>query len=653
MNKFMNRASFIKNNIFILSACLLMFFTILSGAPAAALDYEQEFTQKIDPAFFSSLIARKGEPRAIFAECQDCAADLIMYAVYKSPNFYLTAKLPAAFEKFISPEVLNSNKIVFETYKKGGSVFYGRGTAFNLKAEPLKGLSCEITYVPYYINGGVNSAFICDKGYLKITMAGGQKFDKSKAAAGLFNFIFSDRKVRLKKKVKYNQYYYERGDYFGYINRGMPHSPDLYLNKVLFYPTHKITYNRKISGHPEKHKLDMRQAVSFLRPDYPLISQDMRVKKSLVEDHIKVKFESIEHSDLGSGQNTYIYLSYGPGINYFDGPYLETNDQFHAPRFIFNKDMIFLESAQFYPKNSWESFGAGVKRYEEINLFQLRLPVTPISVNFGVLEQNHSFKDNIFYGKNTFDNRQNTSDAAVLAAKQSYDEPVFMPFDIRLDYLDEINDKIINYGLLTDTSELILKFDFFTQKHRGNVINNEFRTLNAVYPAFSSAALIVAPGTKDEYIKTFEEYMKKYGLIEYIAGVHYRDYFIEAHERSERGMRTAYLKYLIAGADLRLNAVANSFAAAPGDTHETGIMRPGYDIFMKACEKIIKKNKSEFFESDAAVFASSWNIKVREAFRDYLYTLRTARPAAVQKKALDKFIKLYAQYRLLLNQKLF
>ena len=651
MNKFISRASFVKNNVYALSACLSIIFMVLSGAPASALDYQQEFTQKIDTTFFSSLVAREGEPRAIFAECQDCEDDLIIYAVYKNPDFYLTAKLPAAFEKFISPEVLNSKKIVFETYKKGGSVFYGRGTAFNLKAEPLQGLSCEITYVPYYINCGANSAFICDKGYLKINMEGGKKFDKLKAAAGLFNFIFSGHKVRLKKKVKYNQYYYERGDYFGYINRRMPHSDDLYSNKVLFYPTHKITYNRRISDHSEKHMLDMHQAVSFLKPDYPLLSRDMRAKKSLIEDYIKVKFESIEHSDLGSGQNTYIFLSYGPGINYFDGPCPETKDQFPAPRFIFNKDMIFLESAQFYPKNSWESFGPGIKRYNEINLFQMRLPVTPISVNFGVLEQNHNFKDNIFYGKNIFDNSQNANSSADFATKPSYDEPVFMPFDIRLDYLGEINDKIISYGLLTDTSESILKFDFFMQKHRGNVINNEFRTLDAVYPAFSSAALIVAPGTKDEYIKTFEEYMKKYGLIEYIAGVHYRDYFIEAHERSERGMRTAYLKYLIAGTDLRLNAMANSFATP--DTSKPRKMRPGYDIFMKACEKIIKKDKNNFFESEAAAFASSWNIKVKETFRDYLYTVRTSKPAAIQKKALNKFIKLYAQYLQLLNQKLF
>lgn len=607
-----NRIFFLKTVFFITISIFLPF------APAFAVDFEENFTQKIDAKFSSSLIKREGEPRAVFAECPAAGKDIVIYARFLNPHFILTAKIPAAVEKYIDPAIFTAGCADFKIFKKSGAVFYSRGKAFSFAFKTEAGALCEITYIPYKINGRENDAFISDSGFLKFivksspdegfTQLSNDMLDR------LLGRVFKGRTVRLKSKVKYNQYYHDRYDYFGYVNRVIPAGLNAAPGDFLLYPTHKITYNRNISGRQEKHSRDMRLAVSFLRNDYPLISQDIRAKNSLVEDHISLDLSKLPQTDIGSGQNTFVYLSYGPGINYYDSPYLKTNDNFPSPRFIFDRTELSREDAQFYPKNSWESFGTGISRFNEINYFQDFLSVEPPG------------------GPGAFE------------IFPRHDEPVFMGPGKRLAYLGELNDKIIDYGLINDTAELILEFDFFSQKHRGNVINNELRTAGAVYPAFSSAALIVAPGTGREYIKTYEEFMKKYGLPEFIGGTHYRDYFIEADECSDYGMRAAYLKYLISRTDPNLNWLANLFAAH-GKTTDAGKNRHGYRVFMNACENIIKKDKAGFFGSAAAKTAGRMQKELKEAFYDYLYAVRTNKPENIQNSEYSKFVNLYKKYR--------
>ena len=597
----------------------------MPAATAFAFDFEENFTQNIDAKFSDSLIEREIEPRAVFAECPAAGKDIVIYARFVKPHFILTAKIPAAVEKYVDSTIFTAESADFKTYKKSGGVFYSRGKAFSFNFKAEADALCEITYIPYKINGRENDAFISDKGFLKFIV-------KSSPAAGSARFsndmlnrllgrVFKGRAVRLKSEVKYNQYYHDRYDYFGYVNRMVPAGLNAAPGDFLLYPTHKITYNRNISGRPEKHSLDMRLAVSFLRKDYPLISQDIRAKNSLVEDHISLDPGKIAQTDIGSGQNTFVYLSYGPGINYYDSPYLITNDNFPSPRFIFDRNELSREDAQFYPKNSWESFGTGISRFNEINYFQNFLSVEPPG------------------GPAAFENYPR------------YDEPVFMDPGKRLAYLSELNNKIIGYGLINDTGELIFNFDFFSQDHRGNVINNELRTAGAVYPAFSSAALIVAPGTGREYIKTYEEFIKKYGLPEYIGGTHYRDYFIEAYECSDYGMRAAYLKYLISKTDPNLNRLANSFAAH-GKTTAAGKKQYGYRIFMNACENIIKKDKNGFFNGAAAKSSARMHNELKEAFYDYLYAVRTDKPENIQKSEYSKFVNLYKKYKLIVDSHL-
>ncbi len=598
----------------------------MRAAPAVAIDYNEKFTQTIGAEFSSSLIEREGEPRAVFSECPAAGKDIVIYARFLKPHFILTAKIPAAVEKYIDPAIFTAaGSADYKTYKKSGAVFYSRGKAFNFNFKAGADVICEVTYIPYKINGRENDAFISDRGFLRFIVKNSPAADSIRLSNALLDRllgrVFKDGAVRLKSKVKYNQYYHDRYDYFGYVNRMVPARPSAAPSDFLLYPTHKITYNRNISDRAEKNSRDMRLAVSFLRRDYPLISQDIRAKNSLVEDHISLDMSKLPQTDIGSGQNTYVYLSYGPGINYYDSPYLKTNDNFPSPRFIFDKNELSREDAQFYPKNSWESFGTGISRFNEINYFQDFLSVEPPG------------------GPGAFENYPH------------YEEPGFMAPDKRLAYLSELNDKITDYGLLNDTGELIFRFDFFSQTHRGNVVNNELRTGGAVYPAFSSAALIVAPGTGGEYIKTYEEFMKKYGLPEFIGGAHYRDYFIEADECSDYGMRAAYLKYLISRTNPELNRLANSFAAHV-KTDVRGKNRPGYRVFMNACENIIKKDKAEFFGGAAAKSASRMHGELKEAFYDYLHAVRTQKSKNIQNSEYSKFVNLYKKYRLIVDSRI-
>lgn len=603
--------------IFTAGHILIIILMILLPAAAPAIDYEENFSQKIDAAFFASLTEREDEPRAIFAECAAGKNDVVIYARYTKPNFILNAKLPAALEKFIKPAIFTAESFEFKTFKKNGELFYSHGKAFYYKSDAKSKAAYEIIYVPYKINGRENDAFICDRGFLKITVNARKNLTEN-SLNELFGNVFSERAVKIKKTVKYNQYYYERYDYFGYVNRRALSARSFETNEALFYPTHKITFNRNISGRREKHLADLRLAILFLKGNYPLISQDTRAKTSGVKGDISLDPAKLDQTDIGSGQNTYIYLSYGPGINYYDCPYLKDSGNFPSPRFIFDKNEVLREEAQFYPKNSWETSGRGIFRFYEINFFQAYLS--------SKIKKEDGWTENY----------------------PAYEEPIFMALDKRFAYLHELNGKLINYGLLNDTKELILNFDFLSQKHLGNIINNELRTAYAVYPAFSSSALIIAPGTKNEYIKAYEESIKKDGQPEYICGTHYLDYFLEAHECSDFGMRAAYLKYLISRTDPYLNRLANSFVTNKNIAGGEKI-RPGYGLFMKACAKLIQKEKDVFFNSKTAKLSAGIQNEAKEAFYDYLYAVRANKPQNIQKKSFLRFESLYKKNSILMN----
>lgn len=582
-------------------ACVIITLSLSGHVMALAMDPDENFVQKIDGGFFESLKSRPSEPRAIFLSCRGQKNELIIYAVYENGRYEIFSKLGREIEKHLKSSIFNSEKRIFKTYRKNGSVFYEKGDSLAFKFIAADS-TCEVLYVPYKINRMENDAFISDRGYLRaITKAGSKEMPV--VLAELVERLFPARSVLIKNLVKYNRYYFDRPDYFGYINRLTSPADEALNNRYLFYPTHKITYNRNAAEAGQKHTLDMKLAVSFLRKDYPIISQDIRAKRSFVEDNISLGMDKLDQTDIGSAQNTYIYLSYGPGINYYDSPYTLKNIAIPSPRFVFDRNVLFLENAQFYPKNSWESDGTGIKRFYEINEFQKKLG-----------------------GDLKFFNAR-------------HEEPVYMAIPERLEYLDKMNTKITGYGLLNDTTELIFNFKFCGRAHRGNPVNNELRLTDAVYPAFSSISLIVPAGTKKAYIESYKNSMAKYNLPEYIGGIHYRDYFIEAPASGDIGMRMAYLKFLLENSSPALAGIARSFEAGRGSGE-------GYFVFIKACETLMKKEGCFFFSSPAAKALQRENAEIRHAFFDYLRSMRTNEtPKKIKKKYLD-FTSLYERKQL-------
>ena len=99
-------------------------------------------------------------------------------------------------------------------------------------------------------------------------------------------------------------------------------------------------------------------------------------------------------------------------------------------------------------------------------------------------------------------------------------------------------------------------------------------------------------------------------------------------------MRMAYLKFLLENSDPALAAIAGSFEAGRGS-------RGGYYVFMKACEAMLKKEGCRVFSSPAAKALQHEKTEIRNAFFDYLRSMRTNEaPHKIKRKYLN-FTSLY------------
>jgi len=360
-----------------------------------------------------------------------------------------------------------------------------------------------------------------------------------------------------------------------------------------------MTQNRRVSDNSEKARRDAQDAVRYISADYPLISQDMRVKIGAVEAGVILDLKEPGQTDIGSGQNTFVYLSYGPGINYYDAPYGARQAAEMSPRFIFSGDLLNIRDAQFYPKNSWETRGTGIARYNEINAFQ---------------------SDIITAGEFS-------------ARIPEFIMPVYMALSARNIYLREMSSALFKYGLCNDTQELLMDFDFAGMIHRGNPVNNEVRISGAVYPAYSSSAMIVPAGRKQLYMNLFEDELKKGRVSEFPGGTYYRDYFIEAACTGEAGMRAAYLEYLLFSTDLSLFGAVK--AARDGGSNGA------YLLTARAASRMIEKAGPDFFETGSAMARRAQLSKCARAYYDHLEALRSDRSDLEITRLFNCFIKTY------------
>jgi len=589
----------------------LIIILLFSVAPVSALDLSKKYAQKAGADFFASLQMRPSEPRAIFIDAEEEKDPVILYAMFSETGrkLYFFGKLLPDVEKNISSDFVKRSLLDrFRTKRRDGSLFYERGNCLSAFLELSSRLKLAAVYVPY--SDGVKisasaerkepAAFISDRGYIEISCSydafveggkSGERFPE------LLNLIFKSAKLKLSLTVEYNRYYFDRPDMFGFVNPLLSMREDK-IGAPLFL-SHKMTQNRRISDNSEKALRDARDAVRYISADYPLISQDMRVKIGAVEAGVNLDLNEPGQTDIGSGQNTFVYLSYGPGINYYDAPYGSLGQAEMSPRFIFSGDLLNLRDAQFYPKNSWETRGTGIARYDEINAFQSDI------LTSGEFPE-------------TF---------------VRFVAPVYMALNARDIYLEKMTSALLRYGLANDTRELLMDFDFAGVAHRGNPVNNEVRVSGAVYPAYSSRAMIVPAGRKKKYLELFEEELRKAKVSRFPGGTYYRDYFIEAACAGEAGMRAAYIEYLLFSTDPCL------FGAVKAAREEG---RYGaYLLTARAAAGIIEKEGMAFFESGRVKARRSELSKCAEAYYDYLEALREGRSKSRITQLFDRFVQTY------------
>jgi len=596
------------NKMLLAAAILFVVFR-----PASALDFSKKYVQKTGREFFASLKERPGEPRAIFFDAPGAAVPPVLYAMYskKGGTLYVFGKLGRYADGIVSKEFReNSTVRPFSIRRRDGSVFYARGKCLGaslaLGARETRSsdgsgkFDCAVTYVPYAFSGAANDAFISDPGYVEMRfdygkfVAGGREDEKFRKAV---KAVFREDCFRPAHDVEFNRYYFDRPDFFGFVDPA-PRCVS-FMETAVLPPTHKMTKNKKAVSGAEKAAQDAADAINCLSTDYPLISQDLRAKIGAVEPDTRLDLRDIGQTDIGSGQNSFVYISYGPGINYYDAPYGDTRPVSLAPRFIFSDDILYRGQVQFYPKNSWETRGRGIARYNEINAFQTSL---------------------------------STSGEYSTSSPLS-PEPEYMPPGVREKYFAEINRALFRYGLMNDTGELLLDFDFMGERHTGNPVNNEVRCLDAVYPGYSSRAMIVPAGMSGTYLRGFEDALKKGRVNRFLGGTYYKDYFIEAACTGEAGMRAAYLEYLIFCADTSLYSMVRS-ARASGSPE-------AYIMLVKSAAKTIEKCGPEFFRRPAARSRRSALENSVAAYHDYLEAVRDRRGPNVRKRLWEKFVKAY------------
>lgn len=591
-------------NIFRAAAAFLAAVLLVFAMPHAAspLDFSKKFVQKADAAFFRSLLERPGEPRALFFEFSGAPRPVPLYAVYSADKnaVRVFGKIGPFADGLLADDFKeNSAREIFETRRRDGSVFYARGKC--LRALSRGGAKpARVTYVPY----SPGAAFISDAGYLEILFDRDDilaRRDPAGAVLAALRTAFKSESVRLSPAVEYNRYYFDRPDYFGYVNpaSGEPERGAF----APLYPTHKMTQNRRIASSAQKASLDVRDAVRYLSRDYPLISQDLRAKGGAVEAGTRLDLGNEGQTDIGSGQNMFVYVSYGPGINYYDSPYGDTAPVAMSPRFIFSDDILWRRFVQFFPKNSWETRGQGTARYDEINRFQASL---------------------------------SAAGSASSGRSPESAEPGFMSESVREKYLGLMTSTICRYGLMNSGTELLADFEFAGERHRGNPVNNEVRCLDAVYPAYSSCAMIVPAGMRPAYLREYESAVAARMAPERPGGTFYPDYFIEAACTGEAGMRAAYLEHVLFMNDASLYRLVRRARKGGG--------AGAYLRTATAAAGTIERDAEGFFGSPSARGRRARYRKCVSAYRDYLEAVRTGRGGDAEKRLFSRYARLYDSF---------
>lgn len=468
-----------------------------SGAPDIS-DAEKAF-QIIDRAFLNQLEALPDVERAVFADF--AGQQQIFYLRFSEKKWKLRGQLDQTEESCLTMPVWQSRRLIFSPKKADGVPLYRRGVCIS-GSLISDGREVSFVYVPHAFAAQPPEAFICDRGYLEVSWSYENLPDG--AAIDKFLRLFTGNKARLSEKVDYQQLYRFRDNFLGHVNAmNEPVSHD-----VLFMPLHKATLNKGIGDFARKSEQDCRMVLELIAGERFLLSQDMRCKLGMVPSQVSIRFSEIDNTDIGSGQNQLIFLSSGPGINYFDDPWQSRRKNVPCPRLLFHRSLYDHRCLQVFPTYSIAPEAKGAGRLAAINLFQASDPES----------EPPDRKSVIWWCSQPF----------------------------RRHYLHEIENAICRYGLTNDAADLAPGLNFRGVKFAGNIVNNELRFFQALPVRDLLKAVIVPAGWRERYEKLYREMLNGSSLHwEFNCAVHYRRLFIESPISTDKGFRSTWLMLVL------------------------------------------------------------------------------------------------------------
>lgn len=539
------------------------------GVAACQADSEGRAPESFPAPTQSELAYLAGHPSAALSIwlCLDGHEGPILATIIsqKERNIYSAQLyLPPGCEKRLSDEILKGRIEPFSACTAGGACFYRRGFCRRgVTRDKAGGLEVAYTFVPFTLDGRDNPAFAGDLGLLRLEVPASRMTENPgallRAAVG--------RAVPVRRFLP-REFYSLMTTRFGISHRMPSDGFVVPVEAFVLPPVHKLSANKHLDDPGRKRDADLKDLVRLLATDSGLLSQRERLRRRLVPDSVRLNWSRIDDTDIGSGQNQFVFMTLGPGINYFDGKWRSRTIAMPGPRLVLDPAIVNFADAQIYPSYSIDPPEQGEGRLRAINRFQ----------------------------DETAGSRR---------------DAVPMPLERRRNVLRNLADALCRYGLLNDDPTLEAGFSFMGGRFRGNVVNNEIRLLDGLSLREWAIGVIVPPGVGERARALLSEI----GYSDHSApgGIPLSEFVCEAPFPTDAGFRQAYLELVCRrGLPALFRILRLLRPAGPSSA-----IRPGYAVATRAVDRIIRREGAGFLcEHGAADAAARW-AEWRSAWADY------------------------------------
>lgn len=571
---------------------------IVAAASAWGFDLDEPIPQRLDRSWLAGLLKRPGELRPVAMTVDGERVPLVLEARFlvEAPTLEIRGKLPRRLASLVTEAVGSLPRLPCRGLRRDGSVLYERGWCHEGGLEPAGAPRILVRWVPYPSRGEGEAPFLCDRGQLRIEIPAFwllAEGDTERQWAALLGAVLDPSRTRPAPAWAERRHRLLADDEFGPVSRYLGPGP-LDEPPVPLPPTHKVTLNKGLADPVAREAADRELCLRLLGRSAPLLSQDERVRLGLVPEGVLLRPEAVERSDIGSGQNTFVFLTLGPGIDYFDAPWQSDSLGSDAPRFVVDPSVLFLEGVQLYPTWSIAAEGEGVRRFGDIGAWQ-------------------------------------TLDGPDPSAAEE-DEPRTMPLKRRVAIFQATTELLLSHGLLAGGGdEVVLR----GRRFRGSVVDNEVRVPGALTPAWWASHLIVPPGTGAAYLRAYRGRWATTGLVPARpGGMAPEDFFVEAPWSGDEGMRAAYLLLVLRVARPSLARLV-----------DLGRGRPGLRLLLRACARMAGREGLAFFADDEAREGAAVDRERRAAWVEFVARQREGAPRPLREEARGRFEASYDRWR--------